>query len=80
MTEEITLYLPDEISNFVSNLAFEEEISSSKAIIKILTLYYHNLYQEEGETEIPEELDMLKKEENLLTISDTFKKEFNESD
>ncbi|SDC26341.1 MULTISPECIES: hypothetical protein [unclassified Candidatus Frackibacter] len=77
MNNTITLQLPTEVDNFISNLAFSGDVSREEIIIKILTEYYHHL--EQSSDEIPEELSMLKDEEGLLTISDTFKKEFNES-
>ncbi|SJZ57491.1 hypothetical protein [Selenihalanaerobacter shriftii] len=79
MVKEITLHLSAEIDGFISDLAYQEEVSQEEVIIKILTNYYYSLDNEGGSDEIPDELAMLKEEENLLTISDTFKKEFNES-
>ncbi|ADL12698.1 hypothetical protein [Acetohalobium arabaticum] len=80
MSREITIYLSEEIDNFITTLSFEEGISEEEVIVEILRDYYTVIQDEYDDYEIPNELFSLKNEEGLLTISDTYKKKFNESE
>lgn len=79
MSREITIYLPEEIDNFITTLSFEEGSSEEEVIVEILKDYYTVIQDEYDNYEIPNELFSMKNEEGLLTISDVFKKKFNES-
>ena len=48
-TEEINLYLPLELEEFILNLALEEETTPEEIIIAILDAYYQNVGQNYSE-------------------------------
>ncbi|MBM7624134.1 hypothetical protein [Sporohalobacter salinus] len=78
MSREITIYLSEEIDNFITTLSFEEGISAEEVIIGILNDYYTVIEDEYDNYEVPNELLSIKNQEGLLTFSDVFKKKFNE--
>ena len=80
MSREITIYLPEEIDNFITTLSFEEEVTEEEVIVEILRDYYAVIQDEYEDYEIPNELLSRKNKEGLLTISDAFKEKFNESE
>ncbi|MCK8825013.1 hypothetical protein [Fuchsiella alkaliacetigena] len=56
-TEEINLYLPIELQEFILNLALEEETTPEEIIIEILDAYYQNIGQDYSQ--LDEGLDIL---------------------
>ena len=55
--EEISLYLPIELQEFILNLALEEETTPEEIIIEILDAYYQNVGQDYSQ--LDEGLDIL---------------------